>query len=101
MSVIVIAHFSVPDMDKTMAVLAEHAALLDSVTEYAKGVGAIHHRFMAGDGELVVLDEWESPEQFQAFFEGNADVETITMAAGVTGPPRVEVYGAVEAAGTF
>jgi hypothetical protein len=26
-------------------------------------MGAIHHRFAATDGEIVVIDEWESRER--------------------------------------
>ncbi len=30
--------------------------------------GAIHHRFGVGDGFVLVVDEWETIEQFQQFF---------------------------------
>jgi hypothetical protein len=100
-SVIVIARFTVPNLDKAIATLADFSDLLDEVTEDAKKIGAIHHQFMARDGELVVLDEWASAEEFGAFFDGNTKVMQITAAAGVAGPPAVEVYDTVKAAGTF
>lgn len=101
MSVIVIAHFPVADVATVRRVLASNADLLEEITEDSKALGALHHRFLEGEGELVVLDEWESAEAFQGFFDGNAKVARITGESGVQGPPRVEVYGAVEAAGTF
>lgn len=54
---------------------------------------------MAGEGELVVIDEWETAEQFQSFFEGNPKVAKVTELVGVTGPPAVAIYNEVEAAG--
>ena len=40
----------------------------------AQTVGAIHHRFGIGDGFVLVVDEWESAEQFEAFFS-NPDLQ--------------------------
>ena len=101
MSVIVVAHFPVTDVARARRALASNAALLDEITVDAKGLGALHHRFLEGDAELLVLDEWQSAEGFQSFFEGNSKVTRITDEAGVQGPPRVEVFRPVEAAGTF
>ena len=101
MSVIVVGHFSVGNIATAKRALASNAALLDEITEDAKRLGAHHHRFLEGDGELLVLDEWESAEAFHGFFEDNSKVRKITDAAGVEGPPRIEVFAPVEAAGTF
>ncbi len=99
MSVTVIAHFPVADIEKAIAGLKANAALLEEITEDTKGGGIIHHTFLAGDTELVVIDEWETAEQFQSFFEGNAKVAKITELVGVTGPPAVAIYNEVEAPG--
>ena len=101
MSVVVIARFAVPDLAKAKRALASNPALLEEITEDAKRLGAQHHRFLEGDGELIVLDEWDDPAAFRKFFEGNPKVARITDAAGVQGPPTVTVYGSVETAGTF
>jgi len=101
MSVIVVGHFAVADISRARSALAANADLLDEITDDAKGLGAIHHRFLEGNGEVLVLDEWESAAAFQRFFEGNAKVARITEQAGVQGPPRIEVFSPVEAAGTF
>jgi quinol monooxygenase YgiN len=101
MSVIVIGRFQVPDVARAKQVLAANAALLEEITEDAKGLGARHHQFLEGNGELVILDEWESAEGFQRFFESNTKIPRITQEAGAQGPPKVEVLSPVEAAGTF
>ena len=99
MSVTIIARFPVADVEKAKAGLQANAALLEEITEDTKSGGLIHHTFVAGEGELVVIDEWGTAEQFQRFFEGNAKVAKITEAIGVTGPPAVAIYNEVEAAG--
>jgi hypothetical protein len=101
MSVIVIGRFPVSDVARGLAALKENGALLEEITVDAKKQGAIHHCFAAGEGELVVIDEWDTAEHFQTFFGGNPKVEKITTAVGVTGPPTMEVLEKGEALGTF
>jgi hypothetical protein len=101
MSVTAIVHFPVADVAKAIEGLQANAALLEEITEDTKGAGIIHHRFVAGTAELVVIDEWESAEQFQGFFEGNPKVERVTSVIGVTGPPTVTVYNSFEAPGAI
>jgi heme-degrading monooxygenase HmoA len=98
-SVTVIARFPVADVEKAVAALQASAALLEEITEDTKSQGIIHHTFVAGESELVVIDEWETAAKFQSFFEGNAKVAKITELAGVTGPPAVAIYNEVEAPG--
>jgi hypothetical protein len=58
------------------------------IAERAKGRGAIHHDFYAGDGECFVVDEWDSPESFQGFLEDEgANIGSLMAAAGVQGEP--------------
>ena len=99
MSVTVIAHFPVANVEKAKAGLQSNAALLEEITEDTKTGGLIHHTFVAGDGELVVIDEWDTAEHFQSFFEGNAKVAKVMESIGVTGPPAIAIYNEVEAAG--
>ncbi len=92
MSVTVIAHFPVADVEMAIAGLQSSAALLEEITEDTKVAGLIHHNFVAGEGELVVIDEWDNAEHFQSFFEGNAKVAKVMEAIGVAGPPAVTIY---------
>ena len=49
-------------------------SLLDRADEYeriasdARMAGARHHRFGVGDGFVLIVDEWDSEDSFQAFF---------------------------------
>ena len=91
MSVTVTIRFPVSDVAKAIDGLQGNAEFLEEITESTKGAGMLHHRFVAGEGELMVIDEWETAAQFQSFFEGNAKVAKITELAGVTGPPAIAI----------
>jgi len=67
----------------------------------AKEAGCIHHRFMAGDGEVLVVDEWESPEAFQRFFEANQDVPEIMREVGATSEPQISFWQPLETPDAF
>jgi heme-degrading monooxygenase HmoA len=99
MSVTVIGRFPVANIEKAIAGLQANAALLEEITEDTKAGGLIHHTFVAGESELVVIDEWKTAEQFQSFFEGNAKVAKVMDSIGVTGPPTIAIYNEVDAAG--
>ena len=78
-----------------------NADRLNSIADDAKGRGAIHHRFSAGDGFVLVVDEWESPQAFQQFFEGNEDVESVIRDSGGQGEPEITVAEALETPDQF
>ena len=101
MSVIVVVRFSVSDVAKAIEGLRAHGALLEEMTKANKNAGNLGHRVAAGDGELVVVDEWETVEQFEGFYADNANVEHITSELGVTGPPEISVFASVDVPGTF
>jgi hypothetical protein len=48
--------------------LTDRAEDFVRIADGARKVGAIHHRFALGDGFVLVEDEWETAEQFHAFF---------------------------------
>lgn len=65
---------------------------LQEIAERAKSMGAIHHRFAAEDGDLVVMDEWESREQFERFFSESDDVRELMASVGVQSEPEIHFY---------
>lgn len=67
----------------------------------AKEQGCIHHRFYAENGNAVVIDEWETPEAFHKFFDGDPDIPTVMGAAGVTSPPEVHVLRPIDVDDSF
>jgi hypothetical protein len=100
MSVTVTIRFPVSDVAKAIEGLHAHAALLEGLTESTKGSGLIHHRFVAGDGELMVIDEWETAQQFQTFFETTPQIAEAMTEIGMSGPPAISVYSSLDAPGT-
>jgi hypothetical protein len=100
MSVIVTIRFPVSDVAKAIEGLHGNAAFLEEITESTKGAGMIHHQFAAGDAELIVIDEWETAEQFQGFFDGNPKVAEVMSSVGMSGPPEISVFESIDAPGT-
>src|ERR1022692_1172886 len=100
MSVTVTLHIPVSDVTKAIEGLHNNAAVLEQIIVDTKDKGLIHHRFVAGDGELVVIDEWDSAEQFQTFFDSNTKVAEVMNEVGASGPPTITVYQAIDAPGT-
>ena len=101
MSVVVIARFKVGDMGRAKQAIAANEGIGEEISQYAKTVGAHHHRFLEQDGDLVALDEWESAEAFQQFFQSNTLIPKVMEDAGIQGDPKIEVLQPVEAPGTF
>jgi quinol monooxygenase YgiN len=65
------------------------------ISEMARSEGGIHHRFGVGDGFVVIVDEWETAEQFQRFFS-NPDLQAFIAAIGAApGPPEITITEAV------
>ena len=75
----------------------------DTINARAKELGAIHHRFLASaDGtEVVVLDEWESAEGFQKFFEASPEIAQIMAETGVTSEPEITFWHELDTADRF
>jgi quinol monooxygenase YgiN len=79
----------------------ENPGKLQAISERAKGLGCIHHRFAADDGDVVVMDEWESQEAFEKFFNGAEDVGEVMQAVGVQSEPEVSFYRPLETGDEF
>lgn len=71
------------------AVAREKQEQLNAIAARAKQMGAIHHMFMAGDGEVMAADEWPSAEAFQAFYDAaGEEIGALMGAAGVSNEPQ-------------
>ena len=100
MSVLVIAKFQ-GDTAKFRQALTDRADEFAKISDGSRSAGALHHRFGVGDGIVVVVDEWESVEQFQAFF-AHPDLQAFIGSAGAgPGPPEIIVAEAVTSADQF
>jgi len=77
-------------------------ALTDRADEFAKlkdgamAAGGIHHRFGVGDGFVLVVDEWASPQHFERFF-GDPSLQAFIGTLGADPvPPEVTMTEAVD-----
>jgi hypothetical protein len=100
MSVLVVATFQ-GDTAAFRQALQDRADEFETIAERAKAGGAIHHRFGIGDGFVVVVDEWESPEHFQAFFSDPELQQFIASTGAETGPPDLSITEAVSSPDQF
>lgn len=84
------------------ALAREKQELMQAIAARAKEMGAIHHQFMAGDGEVLVADEWPSAEAFQAFFDDQGEKIGALMAeAGVSNEPQPVFWRPIETGDSF
>jgi hypothetical protein len=82
--------------------LAERGDEITAVADKAKSLGAIHHRFGIGDGYIHVIDEWDSPANFESFFGDPSMQEFIgTIGADPTTAPEITVSEAIETPDQF
>ena len=88
--------------DAFQKVATEHADDMQAITERSKEQGAAHHAFYESDGEVVVIDEWDSPESFQKFFESEQpNIGPLIQAAGGTGEPTPTVFRRLDSGDAF
>jgi len=89
------------DPAKFEEVATRHKDTMLAIAERAKAQGCIHHRFAAQDGQIVAIDEWESPEAFQRFFESEQDIPKLFEEVGVTGQPQPEFFRPIDVGDSF
>jgi len=99
MSVLVIGKFA-GDTATFRRSLTERADEYAKISEEAKSAGALHHRFGVGDDYVVIIDEWETLEQFHQFF-GNPELQAFIGSVGGTGAPEMIASEAVASADQF
>lgn len=100
MSVIVIGRFKADPNRLEQAFVSLKQVFLD-VSADSKTKGAIHHQFGAGDGEVVIIDEWQDEASFQAFFAGQQDIPKVMAEVGVSAPPSFEFFRQLDSPDRF
>ncbi|GLY07034.1 hypothetical protein [Actinoplanes sp. NBRC 101535] len=92
-------------LDGDPAALERFAAaepeLMDGIAEAGKALGCTRHMFAAGDGEVIVIDEWPDEAGFHQFFATQPDTHRLVEAVGATEPPRMTFYRRLETPGQF
>jgi len=81
--------------------LAGRAGEFAGYAEMARAAGGIHHRFGVGDGFVLVVDEWESPEHFEKFFSHPELQAFIGSIGAAPVPPELIVAEAVASADQY
>jgi heme-degrading monooxygenase HmoA len=71
------------------------------INDHARALGCIHHRFVAGDGVMMVMDEWDSAESFYKFFASDPDVPLLLKEAGVSSAPDIKVWNKMNSRDEF
>jgi heme-degrading monooxygenase HmoA len=62
------------------------------IAEAGKQAGATRHRFVGGDDEVLVVDEWPDEQAFQSFFASQAEIADVMRDGGAQGPPQISFY---------
>ncbi|HEY0373919.1 MAG TPA: hypothetical protein VGC94_03935 [Amnibacterium sp.] len=93
MSVIVTTKFETQASTMDEMARDQHKETLERIAGMARAKGAIHHEFAEDvDGKLLAVDEWESEDDFHAFFDGLEDIRQLMADAGVGAPPTTRSY---------
>ena len=72
------------------------------IARKGKAAGALHHYFGVGPDYVLVIDEWETPQQFEAFFTEPSMQEWVaTVGADTSVPPEITVADAVDSPDRF
>ena len=100
MSVLVIGKFQA-DVGQFRQALTDRADEFVKIGEGSRSAGAIHHRFGIGDGFVVLVDEWESVEQFQQFFAHPELQAFIGSIGAAPAPPEITISEAVTSQDQF
>ena len=100
MSVLVIARLMV-DAAKFEDLVARRGDEMSPISQKGKAAGASHHQFVAGDGEVLIIDEWDEAEHFGAFFSSQPEIADLMADGGVEGPPEVSIYRVIDTPDRF
>ncbi len=91
MSVLMVLRIPV-DPDEFVRAAGENKDLIQGISQRGKERGAIHHAFYKGSEGIVVVDEWDSPESFQGFWEAEGENIGQLMAAAGAGEPAPPTF---------
>ena len=78
------------DTAKFEAFMAANGERLNEISVTARAAGSSGHRFAVGDGQIVVVDYWDSAEHFQSFISV-PEVQATMGEMGAQGEPTVTI----------
>ncbi len=89
------------DTDMFSQALKDRASEFVRIADRARTMGAIHHQFGIGDGYVMVVDEWQTADDFQKFFTDPGLQEFVASVGGAATTPEITVCTAVDSADRF
>jgi hypothetical protein len=90
------------DTAKFRQALTDRGDEFAKIAEAARPKGAIHHRFGIGEDFVLIVDEWQTAQQFQEFFSDPALQEFVGSVGGSTATqPEFTICEAVDSADQF
>lgn len=78
------------DTAQFQSFIAANGELVEGLSRKAKAGGCLAHLFAVGDGEIIVVDEWETAEQFQSFISSQ-EIQQVMGQMGAQGEPQVTI----------
>jgi hypothetical protein len=101
-SVVVIIKFPGAKIGKFKEVYDRHSETMQGIVDEGRSKGAIHHLFAEDEnGDVMVVDEWGSMEDFEGFFGAQEDIKKIMSEVGPTGPPSTLSYQVLDTPDKF
>jgi heme-degrading monooxygenase HmoA len=91
MSVLIVMKMNL-DPSKLEQLAGENAGTMRGIADDAESHGCTWHRFYGRDGEVMVVDVWESEQAFQDFFSSNAEIPGMMQKAGITAAPEPQAW---------
>jgi hypothetical protein len=102
MSVVVVVKFPGAKIDKFREVYARNTDTMVGIATDGRTKGAVHHMFVEDEnGDLMVIDEWGSTAEFEAFFATQDAIKGIMSEVGMTGPPTTVSYPVLDTPDKF
>ena len=102
MSVIVTIEFPGLQADKFMEVFQRDPERMKRVSEDGRSQGAIHHSLTSNDdGVVMVVDEWDSRENFERFLANQEEIKAVMSEFEQSGQPIVRSYRVLDTPDRF
>jgi len=88
------------DTDQFRQVMETQSDRVSGLADRARAAGCIHHQFAAGDGFVLVVDEWTTAEAFQSFISSD-EIAAVMGDMGAQGEPEITIAEAIDSPDRF
>jgi quinol monooxygenase YgiN len=88
------------DTEQARRFLENEPDRMRAAADKARAAGCLHHRFGIGDGQVIVVDEWESAEAFEKFFS-DPELQQLVSEMGAQGEPEITFSEAIDSVDQF